>query len=166
MKQASSTPLPEVGQTSELVPYMLIAARTMSVRDISSFLAKKFDVSISASTISRALNSKATHLGKIAEYLSLTGDHMARFYKVSKSTQFQLEDDYMPSEKTPLELLYQRAVERLMAAESAHSIDAIYIKSDIEAIERMMELWDEIPSEIQREIQPMILGEGEEGMGR
>ncbi|MFC5049552.1 hypothetical protein ACFPK9_02825 [Rubritalea spongiae] len=164
VKHALTTSLPEIGQTTELVPYMLVAARTMSVREISAYLDKNYGVRISPSTVSRALNNKETHFKKIAEYLSVTGDHMARFYTPTKDYLFQFEEEYMPAEMSPLEMLYREIAEKGMGAKSANSPTVSYYERDGDAVCRMMELWDELPTEAQKEIKPMIFAEEDEYM--
>ena len=164
VKHAHSKPLPEISQTTELLPYILVASETMSVREISSFLLKSAGIKISATTVSRALNNKDEHLHKFAEYLSITGGYMARTYDTSMKHLFQLEEEYSEyGEGSPMNQLLGYASEQGMNAQTAEHEDYYRIKQDTETICRMIELWDNIPSQVKPQIQFLIFkGEDEQ----
>lgn len=55
--------------STQLFPYILIASRTMSLREISEWLDTKHNVSLSAMAISRALRKPEVHLSRLADHI-------------------------------------------------------------------------------------------------
>lgn len=66
--------------STRLFPYILVASRRMSLRAISCWLQEKHGVSLSAAAISRALNSRELHLGRLAESIAPPARYVAALY--------------------------------------------------------------------------------------
>jgi hypothetical protein len=98
---------------TQLFPYIFIAARTMSLREISAWLQTEKKVKISAMALSRALRQPELHLGRLAshilskaQYVSLgtkAGSPMHLLYEeVEKDGSVHLEELARDWEKAPL----------------------------------------------------------------
>ena len=66
--------------STKLFPYIFIASRRMSLRTISKWLLEKHGVSLSAATISRALQHPEMHLERLAETISAPARYVAMAY--------------------------------------------------------------------------------------
>lgn len=151
VEQASAKDLPKIHQTTALLPYMLVAAKTMSMREISAFLSRDPEVSISAATVSRALRSKHTHLEKIAEFLEMGGERLGDYFRQSPQSFFSLDELNYPQPPHPLEEAQMTLIIKAEDASKVGEFDAPEIALS-ELVDQMVPLWLSIPFEVAEEI--------------
>jgi hypothetical protein len=125
--------------TTRLFPYLLLASRRMTTREMSAWLDKEKGVKLSAPMITKGLNRPDLHLGRIAAFV----EPLAAFITAV----------YHASGETPKSLLYGkdpqtgRAVLDEMDEMTWHAPDG---RSDsvTEAFGSLREVWDPIPEEV------------------
>lgn len=156
VKHAKSTPLPEITQTTALLPYLQVASETMSVREASAYLSKNHQISMSPSTISRALKAKDEHLGKIARYLELLAEKVARHYKFEAKSLFASEEEYRESiNTTPIDHWYIQAQIDADSARNSHEFDAPEAEL-VSILSDMYDLWEGLPSSGKRDVRNLM----------
>lgn len=77
VKTAQESPSSSLPLSTELFPYLLIASRSMSLREISKWLAGSHGVELSAAAISRALRQPELHLQRLADHIAAKARYVA-----------------------------------------------------------------------------------------
>lgn len=153
LSHAETKPLPTVSQTTALLPYMVVASRRMSARDISRFFKDQHNIDISHSTIARALKNSKEHYQKIADFLEHSFRRIPTYFEARASRLFALEREWRPvyEDDSPLATLQKAIVYRILEAQSENYEDTFLIELE-GIVSTMIELWDDLPEEAQCEI--------------
>ena len=131
--------------STKLFPYIYIASRRMSLRGISRWLQEKHEVSLSAAAISRALNSQALHLERLAEFIAAPARYVASEY--GYGTLDLLFGEEFENGPTHLQFL---ADHTHIQPESEHDIPRWGEMQDLAAV------WAPIPHEVKLLLEPYL----------
>lgn len=132
--------------STRLFPYIFVASRKMSLRAISSWLKDKQGVNLSAAAISRALNSPAMHLERLAESYVAESRHIALRYE--KSITDLLYGTF--HENGPLEIQELAFEEKYPESDNEEDIQ---FWADLK---NLADSWSSIPSEVRSMLRPYI----------
>ena len=135
----TESPLPK---STELFPYLLIASRSMSMREISDWLDKKHGVKLSAASVSRALGQPNLHLQRLADSISARARYLALVVKTTPRDLLHWPDN-APSNLEQLILDHPRP----------STEDEINL---VEHANELLETWRSIPHEARLLIEPLL----------
>lgn len=142
ISEAQSRTESALPKSTELFPYLLIASRTMSMREISDWLKKKHGVDLSAASISRALGQPNLHLERLAGFICARARYVALVAKSTPNHLLHLPDDG-PS-----------LLDELISANTPpRSADAINLLEDAE---ELRDMWNGIPHEVRLLLEPHL----------
>jgi hypothetical protein len=129
-------------KSTELFPYLLIASRSMSMREISEWLKKKHRVDLSAAAISRALAQPRLHLERLADSICSRARYVGL---VARSTPKDLL--HLPDDRPSLldELISDNTPPR--SEDSANLLGEA---------EELRDMWARIPHEVRLLLEPLL----------
>jgi len=131
--------------STKLFPYIFIASRRMSLRDISRWLEENHGVKLSAAAISRALNSSELHLERLAESIAPPARYVATAYGCDpRNLLFRTVTENGPTE---LQMLAEHTHQQ---PESEHDIDRW------QELQALASVWEPIPHEVQLLLEPYL----------
>lgn len=123
--------------TTQLFPWLLLASRRMTTREMSAWLAKAKGVKLSAPMITKGLQRPDLHLSRIAEFVQ----PLAAFVAAAQGMQAEglLFAENPKSGKSALQEL---------SSNICDAPDDAFSDSVREAVESLMEIWEPIPEEV------------------
>ena len=126
--------------TTQLFPFLLMASRRMTTREMSSWLEKEKDVKLSAAGISKGLQRPDLHLRRIAEHVHPQAAYIAAVYFHCDQTAESILFEKNPATGKPvLELMHEVSY----ADPDGRSLGIS------EAFSILDEVWASIPEEVQ-----------------
>jgi hypothetical protein len=126
--------------TTQLFPFLLVASRRMSTREISAWLQSNKGITLSAAGISKGLSRPELHVKRIAEFVQPLAAYIVAVYPGFGETPRSLLYEKDPQTgKSVLHEVFEKA---------SHDPDGLS-EGICEAFDTLRDLWDSMPEEVQ-----------------
>lgn len=142
LAEAENRTTSNLPKSTELFPYLLVSARSMSMREISTWLKKEHGVELSGASVSRALAQPNLHLQRLADSISAQARIVALVARTTPRELFECPDDRL---STLEELIHanQRPHTEEEVALLTHASD-------------LFARWDSIPYDVRLLLKPLL----------
>ena len=122
--------------TTQLFPFLFLASRRMTTREMSEWLETNKGVKLSGPMISKGLQRPDLHLSRIAEHVQPLANYIAAVHSVDLKWLLFKEDPITGA--SALGSLWEKVIDHF--DEPSEGVR--------EALDTLMEMWDPIPQEV------------------